>query len=211
MSAYVFDGRRCHVCLFRRDEYRHLKVCVPQRYWPPQSEWADFRPVVEKTPKTVGKYPYEVYAQAFSTVLSQPVAAYRAPGGVDNQTIYVEPVCSVCGGSVQERSALIDGQHYCRAHIRVAYAVLTGKANAAIADELGYAPDLAVTIGQPEPWPSPAETWGEPVRISHGEEIVVGPYERPAPTGPVCDVCGRIFKHAGALTGHKRTHREVTA
>ena len=177
MSAYVFDGRRCHVCLFRRDEYRHLKVCVPQRYWPPQSEWADFRPVVEKTPKTVGKYPYEVYAQAFSTVLGQP-KAYKAPEGVSNQMIYVEP----------------------------------------------------------EPWPSPAETWGEPVRISHGEEIVIGPYERPAPyvpthgastqahissdgtvtvtsdiSGPVCDVCGRIFKHNGALTGHKRSHREVTA
>ena len=151
MSAYVFDGRRCHVCLFRRDEYRHLKVCVPQRYWPPQSEWADFRPVVEKTPKTVGKYPYEVYAQAFSTVLGQPKAAYRAPEHVDNQMIYVEP------------------------------------------------------------WPSPAETWGEPVRISHGEEIVIGPYERPAPYVPTCDVCGRIFKHNGALTGHKRTHREVTA
>ena len=166
MSAYVFDGRRCHVCLFRRDEYRHLKVCVPQRYWPPQSEWADFRPVVEKTPKTVGKYPYEVYAQAFSTVLGQPKAAYRAPEHVDNQMIYLEP----------------------------------------------------------EPWPSPAETWGAreygiAPRDVHAEgyvritspEIVIGPYERPAPYVPVCDVCGRIFKHNGALTGHKRTHREVTA
>ena len=156
MSAYVFDGRRCHVCLFRRDEYRHLKVCVPQRYWPPQSEWADFRPVVEKTPKTVGKYPYEVYAQAFSTVLNQP-KAYKAPEGVDNQMVWLEPEVEI---------------------VRI--------------------PDTAVYAG-------------EPVRISHGEEIVIGPYERPAPYVPTCDVCGRIFKHAGALTGHKRTHREVTA
>ena len=172
MSAYVFDGRRCHVCLFRRDEYRHLKVCVPQRYWPPQSEWADFRPVVEKTPKTVGKYPYEVYAQAFSTVLNQPVMAYRAPEGVDSQTIYVEP----------------------------------------------------------EPWPSPAETWGareyriapgpdidiaqEDVRDSAGHRIdqaYVDRAVRDVHAAPACDVCGRIFKHNGALTGHKRTHREVTA
>lgn len=72
MSAYVFDGRWCFSCNFRRNEYRHLKQCVPQRYWPPESEWADNQPRVERLPQRIGIYPRSVYERAFPAVMERP-------------------------------------------------------------------------------------------------------------------------------------------
>jgi len=84
MSAYVFDGRWCFSCNFRRNEYRHLKQCVPQRYWPPESEWADNQPRVERLPQRIGIYPRSVYERAFPAVMERPRV-------ISDQTTRVEP------------------------------------------------------------------------------------------------------------------------
>lgn len=155
MSAYVFDGRRCHVCLFRRDEYRHLKACVPQRYWPPESDWFESQPVVPQVPRMVGTVPRATYQEAFATVLSRPPVAINYDMGatyapqpvIDNQTIWLEPE------------------------------------------------DERLTVDDDEPQP---------------EFIVVPPSPRKS-SSATCDVCGKVCAHAGALTGHKRSHKAVTA
>lgn len=102
MTTWIIDGRRCPECTFRRNEYRHLKRCVPQRYWPPEGEWADNQPQPVRLPQRIGIYPRSVYEQAFP---SRSVAVVERPI-ISNQTIYLDDLTCDCGYVATSESAL---------------------------------------------------------------------------------------------------------
>ena len=82
MSAYIIDGRRCPSCLYRRDEFRHLKRCVPQKFWPPEEEWRDNQPQPVRLPQRIGAYPRSTYEQAFpraGSVTDRPLEVASIP------------------------------------------------------------------------------------------------------------------------------------
>lgn len=88
---YPIDSRRCFTCTFRRNDYRHLRACVPKRYWPV--------PDAEETPPAVDNRMIYLEEDDEDEV-DRLVAAIEA--AVDAPSL----ACDVCGKVVAHGGAL---------------------------------------------------------------------------------------------------------